>query len=243
MIIIAALAGLLCCAPVVSAQSALPSLPSQNPNNDQGANYQYSSIITAVTPHVPGLTVRVQEFADRLLLSNHTGATVTIYGYQGEPYARVQADGTTEQNALSPATYLNSSFFGKVTVPAVANPQAPPRWVLVDRTGMFEWHDHRIHWSSPLLPPEVKDKGKRTFIFAWSVPISIGTRRGAIMGVLYWNPENSSAPVAIIVLGVLITLGGLLFVLFVRRRRSAEAPAAGGAGAAGGGRGSGPEAW
>ena len=43
------------------------------------------------------------EFADRILLRNHTGKTVTIYGYEGEPYARVLANGTAEQNVRSPA--------------------------------------------------------------------------------------------------------------------------------------------
>ena len=102
---------------------------------------------------MPGLSVQVLEFADRLMLTNHTGKTVTIYGYQGEPYARVLANGTAEQNERSPATYLNTTFYGNVTVPASASPSAPPQWTVVDRTGQFEWHDHRIHWKSPLLPP------------------------------------------------------------------------------------------
>ena len=80
--------------------------------------------------------------------------------------------------------------------------------------------DHRIHWNSPLLPPQVKDKSKRTFIFQWSVPIAVGTQHGAITGQLYWTPENSKAPVAVIVIGVLIVLGGLAFVVVVRRRRA-----------------------
>lgn len=204
------------------AESTLPS--GGNPNNDQGSYYQYSSIVTGVTPHVAGLIISVQEFADRLLLTNHTGQTVTIYGYQGEPYARVLADGTAEQNEHSPATYLNTTFYGNVTVPPQASAGSTPKWIVVDRTGTFEWHDHRIHWNSPLLPPEVRDRGKRTVIFAWSVPISVGAQKGAIAGVLYWNPESSKASTAVIVIGVVIVLAGLLFVLYVRRRRSGGSP-------------------
>ncbi len=214
-----------------------------NPINDQGSNFNYRSNITGVTPNTPGLSLEVLEFADRLLLTNHTGRTVTVYGYQGEPYARVLANGTAEENTRSPAYYLNQSFYGDVNVPASASPSASPHWVVVDRTGQFEWHDHRIHWMSPLTPPQVKNKGKRTLIFNWQVPIEVGARKGAVAGQLFWTPESSKAPAAVIVLGVAIALFGLLFVWFVRRRRSRNAPeetggmdgAGAGAGPSGGG--------
>jgi hypothetical protein len=204
------------------------STESGNPIDDQGSNFNYRSNITSVRPSVPGLSVQVLEFADRLLLTNRTGQTVTIYGYQGEPYARVLANGTAEQNVRSPATYLNTSFYGNVTVPPNASPSAPPKWEVVDRTGQFEWHDHRIHWMSPLTPPEVKDKSKLTLVFAWQVPIAVGARKGAISGQLYWTPESSKASIAVIVLGVAIVAGGLLFVLFVRRRRKRRPGGTGG---------------
>jgi hypothetical protein len=128
-------------------------------------------------------------------------------------------------------------------VPAIANPSAPPRWEVVDRTGQFEWHDHRIHWMSPVVPPEVRNKSKLTFIFNWQVPLEVGTRKVTVDGQLFWTPENSKAPVAVIVLGALIALLGLLFVLFVRRRRARSAAAGTtGAGADGPGRPQG-EAW
>jgi hypothetical protein len=213
---------------VLPGAGAADGATSENPLNDQGSNYHYSSVLTSVTPSTPGLSVQVLEFADRLLLTNHTGQTVTIYGYQGEPYARVLADGTAEQNVRSPATYLNTSFYGNVTVPPIADPSAPPSWTVIDRTGQFEWHDHRIHWNSPLLPPQVKDRTKRTLIFDWTVPIAVGSRPGALQGQLFWLPQSSSAPVAAIVIGVLIVLAGLLLVWFVRRRRRDEPAASAG---------------
>ncbi|HLL92290.1 MAG TPA: hypothetical protein VK252_05065 [Solirubrobacteraceae bacterium] len=226
-----------------SAVAGTTSAESANPINDQGSNYQYRSNITAVTPSVPGLSLQVLEFADRLLLRNHTGRTVTIYGYDGEPYARVLANGTAEENVRSPATYLNTSFYANVTVPPVADPSAPPQWQVIDRTGQFEWHDHRIHWMSPVPPAKVKGTSKKTLIFNWQVPIEVGSDRGAVDGQLFWTPENSSAPVAAIVLGAAILVGGLLFVLLVRRRRSRAAVAESGAAAAGGSDRSPKEAW
>ncbi|MGD1056376.1 MAG: hypothetical protein ABR992_03090, partial [Solirubrobacteraceae bacterium] len=155
---------------------------SSNPINDQGSSYDYRSNITAVAPNVPGLSVEVLEFADRLLLRNHTGKTVTIYGYEGEPYARVLANGTAEQNVRAPATYLNTNFYAQVTVPPIASSSAAPKWEVVDRTGQFEWHDHRIHWMSPIPPANVKNKSARTLIFDWKVPIEVGNTKGAIAG-------------------------------------------------------------
>jgi hypothetical protein len=201
---------------------------SENPINDQGSNFDYRSYITSITPKVPGLSLEVLEFADRILLRNGTGKTVTIYGYSGEPYARVQPNGTTEQNVRSPAVYLNTSFYGNVTVPASANASLPPKWVVVDRTGQFEWHDHRIHWMSPVTPPQVKDKSKRTKIFDWSVPIAVGAQKGVVDGQLFWVPDNSKAPTAAIVAFAVLILLALAFVVWVRRRRARSGAGTGG---------------
>ncbi|MFI4990984.1 MAG: hypothetical protein ACHQHO_08765 [Solirubrobacterales bacterium] len=205
---------------------------SASPINDQGSSYNYRSSITRVAPNLPGLHLEVLEFADRLVLSNHTGQTVTVYGYQGEPYARVLADGAVEVNERSPAYFLNQSFYAAVNVPASASPSAKPAWTLIDRTGQLEWHDHRIHWMSPALPPQVKDKGKRTKIFDWQVPIAVGAKRGTVDGQLFWVPEQGTkTPVGAIIALVLIVLAGLALVLVVHRRRRAGGPPGTGPGA------------
>jgi hypothetical protein len=203
-----------------SAATASTSTESASPIADQGSNYNYRSEITSIVPNVKGLSIEVLEFADRLVLTNHTGKTVTVYGYSGEPYARVQPDGTTEKNTRSPAVYLNTNFYGNVTVPASASASSPPKWVTVDRTGSFEWHDHRIHWMSPVTPPQVKDKSKRTLIFHWSVPIAVGAQKGEVNGQLYWVPDSSKTPVAAIVALIVIVLAAIAFVVWVRRRRA-----------------------
>jgi hypothetical protein len=235
--------------PGVLAGAAAGSGTSSSPVADQGSSFKYRSLITAVQPHVAGLSVQVLQFADRLLLINHTGRTVTVYGYEGEPYERVLGNGTAERNTRSPATYLNKSFYGDAAVPPQADAKAPPSWQVIDRTGQLEWHDHRIHYTSPAIPLQVKDTGKRTLIFDWRVPISVGTSPGAVEGQLFWVPDSSKAPVAAIVIGALIVLGGLALVLVVRRRRRAPVAPGGGAGDAPGSSGPeptaapGPEAW
>jgi len=192
-----------------------------SPIGDQGSNYNYRSEVTRVSPAVPGLSLEVLEFADRLVMRNHTGKTVTVLGYEGEQYARVRPDGAVEVNTNSPAYYLNENFYANVKVPPTATPTATPHWSVVDRIGELEWHDHRIHWMSPAIPPEVKNKSKLTKIFNWQVPIKVGSAPAMINGQLFWVPEEGTRtpPWAVIAL-VLISLSGGLFVLIVRRGRS-----------------------
>ena len=127
--------------------------------------------------------VQVLNYDDRLLLINRTGKTVLVRGYESEPYARLRADGTVEVNKRSPSYYLNEERYGGTPVPASASPKAPPRWSVVSKTGRFETHDHRIHWMSKgATPPQVNDKGKRTKVFDWRVPIEVGSPRAAADG-------------------------------------------------------------
>jgi hypothetical protein len=221
-----ALGALLLALPVAAHAQSSTSAPvreSGNPINDQGSSYHYRSYITRVDPEVPGVSLQVLQFADRLELVNRSGQTVTVYGYEGEPYAQVLADGTVRFNTRSPAYYLNQAFYANVTVPPSASPHATPQWKVVAGTGRLEWHDHRIHWMSPVVPPQVKDQGKRTKIFDWQVPIQVGSRTGTIAGELFWVPESGAkaSSGAIIALAAIVVLS-LLIVIVVRRRRSAH---------------------
>jgi hypothetical protein len=236
-LVVLAVLGAFIVAPIAAAHAqgsqSSQAAESGNPINDQGSSYNYRSYVTGVAPQASGLGVQVLEFADRLQLTNHTGKTVTVYGYEGEPYARVLGEGTVEVNRSSPAYYLNQNFYAQVTVPASASAHATPSWSVLDRTGQFEWHDHRIHWMSPVPPAKVKDKSKRTKIFDWQVPLRVGAQPGAVDGQLFWVPEEGTkTPVEAIVALVVIVLLGLLLVFGVRRRRRTDTspPAPPGAG-------------
>ena len=105
-------------------------------------------------------------------------APCSIEGYDGEPYARIEPDGTVSVNTDSKAYYINEERDGQVAVPDGVDGKGEPQWEEVSRTGRFEWHDHRMHWMSEDDPEEVKDKDVRTKIYDWKVPIAVDGRAG-----------------------------------------------------------------
>jgi hypothetical protein len=211
---------------LIAAVSTLFALAAAPAANAHQGNPNYRSVVDRVTPNIPGLRLQVLNLDDRLELQNTTGRTVTIQGYQGEPYARVLGDGTVEVNHNSPAFYLNDSRTSTGTVPANATAGATPDWQVVDRAGHFQWHDHRIHWMSAIAPQQVKDKSKRTKVFDWRVPVQVGSTKGAIDGTLFWaGTGGGGAPVAAYGALGAIALLGLGAVAVVRRRRGELQPA------------------
>jgi hypothetical protein len=182
-------------------------------------NPNYRSDIRSVSPAVRGLELSVLNFDDRLELVNRTGRTIVVPGYKGEPYARLLADGTVEVNHNSPAYYLNQDRLGESKLQRRASETAPPAWEVLDRTGRFEWHDHRIHWMGKRRPRQIKDDSKRTRVFDWTVPLTVGGQPVRVAGTLFWEPEDSHVPAGAIVALIVAAIGGLGAVLFARRRR------------------------
>ena len=70
-------------------------------------NPNYESLVSGVKPAIPGFTVTVLNGDDRLAVENSGKSTVTIDGYNAEPYVRMAPDGTVSVNLNSPAYYLN----------------------------------------------------------------------------------------------------------------------------------------
>ena len=209
---------------LVVALSALLALAAAPTALAHQGNPTYRSVIDQVSPKFPGVRLRVLNLDDRLELQNTSGKTVVVKGYQGEPYARVLGDGTVEVNHNSPAFYLNNDRTSTGTVPANAKPGATPDWRIVDRAGSFQWHDHRIHWMSTIAPKQVTDKSKRTKVFDWKVPLTVGGTDGAVNGTLFWAGTGGGAPVGAYAGLALIALLGLGAVPVVRRRRGSAAP-------------------
>jgi hypothetical protein len=208
-------------AAVAFALVALAALAAPSTASAHGGNPDYRSEIKAITPSTDGLSAEIQNFDADLKFTNDSDQTVTVMGYEGEPYLRFDPDGTVDMNKRSPAAYLNNDRYGQVDIPASADPQASPDWEQVATGGEFIWHDHRSHYMSTSTPKQVTDPDVRTKVFDYSIPIEVGSAQGAIKGSLYWvGPPDDSAPIApFVALGV-VTLALIALVVLVRRRRN-----------------------
>ena len=213
---------------------------------DEGGE-NYSSRLKSVAPKVDGLTVHVVDGDDALELENETGKNVLVPGYENEPYLRFLADGRVEVNVNSPAKYLNEERYGGTTVPKSANAKAKPKWAVVARNGVYEWHEHRVHWMSTQRPPKVVASGghELTKIFDWIVPLRVGSDAVKVSGTLWWVPSeedeeaeaaavdsaaaesDSGSPLLWIVIAVLggALIGVIVYVVKLRRGDDPQRPA------------------
>ena len=147
-----------------------------------------------------------------LVLRAAPGTTVEVPGYEGEPYLRIGPDGAVEVNERSPARWLNDARYGgaDVEVPALADADAPPTWVPAASDGEYAWHDHRVHFMSPSLPPGI-DPGvdEAQEVLTWEVPLRVDGRDVVVSGQLAWVPGPGPAPsvVALLVLLAAVHLG------------------------------------
>jgi hypothetical protein len=165
-----------------------PATPAFAHGGDAPESTAYRTSVTGISTPEKGLSVRTIEAGARLELTNHTGHSVEILGYSGEPYLDVRPDGTY-QNVNSPASYLNETLEGDNPAPATADPTAVPSWRRISTATSVRWHDQRTHWLSPGLPPAATTDPSRTHrLREWAVPLREETRTFAITGTLDWVP-------------------------------------------------------
>jgi len=198
----------------------------------------YRSTITSVTPAVPGLQIQITRSGESVTLTNHTGSTVTVLGYEGEDYLRVTPTGVDE-NTNSLSAFLNGSLvISGLPQQLGQNGRAQsPAWKHVADTPSYSWHDHRAHWMAAQRPPVVAaDPGAPHHVFDWAMDLEVGARPVAVKGSLDWigTPWISGLPLALlVVVGVATGLCLVLFLVRLHLRRKAGSGPAGAAGTGG----------
>jgi hypothetical protein len=154
----------------------------------------YRSTVTGIAPAEPDLVADVTGGDSFLRIRVTTGHRVVVLGYEDEPYLRVGADGSVEENLRSPATWLNRKRYGSTEpLPADADAKAAPNWRRIGGHGVVLWHDHRVHWMSVSRPPQL---GAATsgHVLDWSVSIEVDDRPAVITGHLDLLPAPARWP-------------------------------------------------
>jgi hypothetical protein len=190
-----------------------------------GTNYR--TVVNGIDGSLPGVSVRAVEAGARLELTNRSGRTVEVLGYDGEPYLEVRPDGVYE-NANSPATYLNETLQGG-EVPPGADPTAAPSWRRAGDEPVARWHDHRSHWMSGTPPPQVSaDPRRPQKIRDWTVPLRSGVDTVSVRGALSYVPPPVAAVwwVGVVLAAAAVAALGLVPLKSRRARVASTAMAA-----------------
>ena len=182
----------------------------------------YVSTVTAIEPAVTGLEVVVHGSGDSVTLTNHTGRRVTVLGYSGEDYLRIEDSGVTvNTNSLTAA--LNAS--GGRSAPPAALTQGkklPAKWRPVGETSSFTWQDFRTRWSAEQRPPIVTaDPHARHQVFAWGIQLKVGSKPALVRGNVTWTGTpavSHTVLIAAAAVGALVV--ALVLAIEVRRRRA-----------------------
>lgn len=168
------------------------------------------STISTVNPAVPdGVTVDVVG-SDTFLRVRASGRRIEVPGYEGEPYLRLDVDGTAWVNENSKTAVLNGDRYGSTDLSGF-DPGDGENWTRLDRRGVLMWHDHRSHWMSPKPPAPVDATGK---VQDFSVPVLVDGVRHEIAGAIFLRSRSSPWWWGI---GVLAT--AVFVLLAVARRR------------------------
>lgn len=175
----------------------------------------YRSTVLEVLPHTAALHAEVVGGDGFLDLRVERGHTAEVQGYEGEPWLRVLADGTVEENQRSTATYLNSNRYGKAVIPPGAGREqaiANPEWKTIGHDGSHIWHDHRIHYMTPEIAPHLMPGTNRVLLGErpdgrWVIPVTVDGTAVEIVGELVVLPAPNPWRSWVIVAAVVVAAG------------------------------------
>lgn len=219
---------------MVAAAAALALVCAPPAGADPAKPGNYRSVVDWVTPPTKAMTVQVVGGDGFLEIEVVRGHTVAVPGYTGEPWLRVLADGRVQENQRSPATFINQSRYGSastVAIPSdatIAEATRNPVWKTVDTNGRYVWHDHRIHYMTPSIPPTLVPGTNRVAIGErddgrWVVPMTVDGTATKVVGSL----TKESAPSALLPWAFVLVIALLVGSMGWTLRRIAGRLAAG----------------
>ena len=152
----------------------------------------FRSVLRGIQPTTAGITVGLGPDREQVELRVSGPERVTVLGYRGEPYLRVDARGVFE-NRASPAVTLNRTRIASATT--TESPHRDPRWHKISERPVARWHDHRSHWMGGAIPGFVRRAPDESHVITtWQIPIRVDGRRALINGAIEWTPPPSAWP-------------------------------------------------
>lgn len=120
---------------------------------DPAGPTDYRNEVIGLDPAADGAEFSIVGGDAFLRVEVEAGTELVVVGYFGEPYLRILADGTVEENQASPSVPLNTDRYGTDVEVDRDKAQLPPDWRVIGTGGAWAWHDHRVHWMSRTPPP------------------------------------------------------------------------------------------
>lgn len=175
----------------------------------------FESVVDSVEPRVDGLRVDVVGGDSFLRVRAARGTEVTVPGYDGEPYLRIDADGAVWRNERSAATYVNQARDGGgADMPADVSSSAEPRWVQIGDAGEVAFHDHRIHWMIAARPTPRSDG----VVQGWSVPMTVDDTDVVVSGRLLLHDDLTAWAIGLGLVAASTAAGACWLARDARRR-------------------------
>jgi hypothetical protein len=166
-------------------------------------------------PVTDSIDVTIEGGDDMILITAVAGVTVDVPGYFGEPYVRIDPDGTVWENRSSPTYEANRTRSGSDDARLGATIRRP-KWVLVADGGSWGWHEHRAHWMGDERPPG-KEPGD--VVLRGEIPIRVDGRAVTVVVESVWQRPPSPTLTVVTLVGSMAVAGASAVSLLGRRRR------------------------
>ena len=141
------------------------------------------SVVTEISPATSAIDVSIVGVDAFVKMKVQLGHSAEVIGYDEEPYLRIDEKGRVFENSWSPTVVINKTRYGTgSTVPTDYESTDAPTWRQIATNGEAIWHDHRVHWMSPLKPAVINDEG---LVQNWQIDMMVDGATTAVLGNLY----------------------------------------------------------
>jgi hypothetical protein len=141
------------------------------------------SVAERIEPATSAIAVDIVGNDAFVRITVRPGHEAAIIGYDEEPYLLIDKQGRVFENTWSPTLSFNKTRYGTSQIAAPTyDSKAKPVWKQIATGGTTIWHDHRVHWMSPLRPAVINDKG---LVQEWFIDMKIDGVPTVVSGSLY----------------------------------------------------------